>query len=408
MSATRDPDRIVRAWLDLMPDEAPDRAIANVLHAVERTPQVRLIRLPGRWKDSTVNRYSLLAAAAALIVVVAGASFALRGPSGPGGPPATPTASPTSPSASPSQAASTALAPLPDDMWGDWVADVGATPGLGDAPQRIQLSAAWQDGLSAWVQLDDGSLDFYSASVPAGPGEIRLVSSDSLSGCTVRDEGRYRWSRSPDGLFLTLELIEDACALRATTLARSWVRSLGAVNDGGPGIMYFPDLSVQVTLPAMRFAMGPLEVHSFDEADPRTVLVVAMDPMGFAEPCSTSGGTLLPIDRTTDAFVSYVRGLPGFTVDTTEAEVGGYPAIHLSITTSASIDCPIGEIKAFHPMDPAEEGAWTIVPGDPVSLWIVDVEDDTFLFWYEGDEVTPTDEEQVISTVRFLDTLPTP
>ena len=41
MTTTRDPDRILRAWLDLMPDEAPDRAIAAVLQAVERASQAR-------------------------------------------------------------------------------------------------------------------------------------------------------------------------------------------------------------------------------------------------------------------------------------------------------------------------------------------------------------------------------
>ena len=41
MTTNRDPDRILRAWLDLMPDEAPDRLVNAVLEVVETTPQQR-------------------------------------------------------------------------------------------------------------------------------------------------------------------------------------------------------------------------------------------------------------------------------------------------------------------------------------------------------------------------------
>jgi len=46
MTDERNFERITRAWLDLMPDEAPDRTIAAVLQAVETVPQVRS---PWRW-----------------------------------------------------------------------------------------------------------------------------------------------------------------------------------------------------------------------------------------------------------------------------------------------------------------------------------------------------------------------
>src|SRR4051794_17720132 len=74
MSATRDPDRIVRAWLDLMPDEAPDRAIAAVLQAAQSTPQVRRW-LGGRWRPTQMNRLVVAAVAAALVVAVGGVVF---------------------------------------------------------------------------------------------------------------------------------------------------------------------------------------------------------------------------------------------------------------------------------------------------------------------------------------------
>ena len=60
----RDFDRIARAWLDLGPNEAPDRAVAAVLQAIETTPQQRRpFRWPV-WRSTTMSRVYLLAALA--------------------------------------------------------------------------------------------------------------------------------------------------------------------------------------------------------------------------------------------------------------------------------------------------------------------------------------------------------
>jgi hypothetical protein len=69
MTATRDPDRLLRAWLDLMPDEAPDRVITSVLQATATAQQARALpRLgPRRFQ---MTRLSLIAAGAAMIVVL--------------------------------------------------------------------------------------------------------------------------------------------------------------------------------------------------------------------------------------------------------------------------------------------------------------------------------------------------
>jgi Tol biopolymer transport system component len=58
MTATRDPDRLLRAWLDLMPDEAPDRAIAAVLQQTAHTAQRPRWTFPERWlpMDTTLSR----------------------------------------------------------------------------------------------------------------------------------------------------------------------------------------------------------------------------------------------------------------------------------------------------------------------------------------------------------------
>ena len=49
-----------------------------------------------------------------------------------------------------------------------------------------------------------------------------------------------------------------------------------------------------------------------------------------------------------------------------------------------------------------------MVPGQPHSLWIVNTGGHTYVITYEGDGVTSTDEQAVISSMTFLDALPTP
>ena len=118
MTEERDFDRLARAWLELGPDQAPDRAIAAVLQAVETTPQVRSRpwRLPP-WRFRPVNRTLSVAALAAAIIVIAGAAFwlsrpnttdVLPGPAASASPIATPAAS-ASPIATPAASASAVI-----------------------------------------------------------------------------------------------------------------------------------------------------------------------------------------------------------------------------------------------------------------------------------------------------------
>ena len=102
MNATRDPDRLLRAWLDLMPDEAPDRAIAAVLQATETARQARALPRVGRWRIP-MNRLALVATAAVVIAALIGGTYLLvGGPSGPVVPtPTTMTLTAVPPTASP-------------------------------------------------------------------------------------------------------------------------------------------------------------------------------------------------------------------------------------------------------------------------------------------------------------------
>jgi hypothetical protein len=97
MTEERDFDRLARAWLDLGPDEAPDRVVAAVLQAAETTPQVRRpLRWP-IWRSFEMNRVSQAAGAAAVLVVVIGGGILLsqRNQPATGGPVTSPSVAPS-------------------------------------------------------------------------------------------------------------------------------------------------------------------------------------------------------------------------------------------------------------------------------------------------------------------------
>ena len=76
MSDERDFDRLARAWLELGPSEAPDRAVSAVLLAVETTPQVR--RPSQRtWRFPNMTRYAIAGAVVVALVVLVGGGLLL-------------------------------------------------------------------------------------------------------------------------------------------------------------------------------------------------------------------------------------------------------------------------------------------------------------------------------------------
>ena len=224
MTSDRDFDRLARAWLELGPTEAPDRAIAAVLQATESAPQVRR---PFRWslrRSTVMNRLPLVATVvAALAVVIGGGLFLSR--SGPGGVTIPPSPSPTAvPSATPG--ASSSAGQVPPALASTWVGPKRTIAGMPAADRyRFILSATKLDFpddtfRNSWFVSD--------ASEPT-PGELRLVASGPTTGCQTGDEGRYAWSLSPGGVRLTLQAVSDACPTRLAALAGEWTR-VGCTN----------------------------------------------------------------------------------------------------------------------------------------------------------------------------------
>jgi hypothetical protein len=412
MTDDRSLERAARSWIEVGPTRAPDGAVEAALARIQTTPQER-DWLP--WRFPQMFTPARVAVAAVLGVLLLGGAYLTidrLGQPAVGVPGPSPSPSPTvSPSPTPE-----AIVPvrMPDLLLGDWQAEA-AEPidGVSDAGERIQLALDWDQGQSAWIQPEIGELSLNSTSVAAAADELRFVSTGRLGGCTPGDEGRYRWERSADGLFLTLTVIEDACASRAAAFDRTWVHSLSAVTDGGPGVIPF-DPWIQATLPSRLWGMsGPADgpvLAAFGEGAPALEFTAIRNPMGFDAPCSgTRQGVQL--DPTAAAITEYVRGLPGVTVTTADASIGGLPAVHLTIESDAGVDCPIGEIMAFHPPRVTDQGEYTMALGQPRSFWVVERDGDVWVFWYAGGvgvTVTTADEQAVIDSIRFVDQLPTP
>ncbi|MES1239748.1 MAG: hypothetical protein ABUL57_02685, partial [Chloroflexota bacterium] len=107
-----------------MPSEAPDRAIDAVLLATTAAPQVRAWPWLGRWRPNQMNRLTLIAATAVVLVALVGGAVLLSGNRGPTQPIATPAPSPTLASAA---SISPSLRPeTPQALQSWWVANAPA------------------------------------------------------------------------------------------------------------------------------------------------------------------------------------------------------------------------------------------------------------------------------------------
>jgi|GEM_PF-1866819 len=411
MTTERDFDRIARAWLDLGPDEAPDRVIAAVLQAAETTPQARR---PFRWPNRRffpMTRLPIVATVvAALVVVIGGGLFLTRsnGPSGVGVPSPTPTASPSSaPSNAPAASASASLTPVPASLSYTWIGPKRAIPGM-PTPDRYRF------------QLSGTTLDFpndeftqsvlKSTATPSAPDEVRLVSSDATAGCTIGDEGRYRWSLSPAGVKLTLTSISDACATRAAALAGDWTRvACKDTTDGCYGDLeagtfssqyldprihagdaWHPNFgAITYTVPAgwsnssdwpKTFTLTPTANYGTEAAGQFHELDVYGTPAANLQEPSCANNEQTSVKQTVDGLIGWVRSRPSLVVTapkpiTIDGHTGQW--VDVKIAPSWTGTCPdaTGMTAVF--LVEAGSGAdgysWGISPGEQERLIFLDL-----------------------------------
>jgi hypothetical protein len=419
MTKDRDFDRIAAAWLDLMPDRAPDRVVAEILEDVALTPQVRrpLVRLP--WVSPRTDRLMLIAATVLLGAALLGGALLVGA-----GRPTTPLPTPAAPlPATPSPSAS---GPVASTAPSTSAAAALAQTWLADVPSDVFFTG--EDGLHRWTlpfAADGGSLDVRASAIrrlrstvdASTVGELVLATtdaggdmmrgSDPVAGCAVGDIGRYGWSISPDGLQLTLTGREDACAARSLALARTWKRSLVADSTGGRGIVDAFDPEFTVTVPHGTYSASrspdAVEVWAADES---IGFLAWKDPQGFNDPCDISAGRY-PIERGATAFVDYFRRNRGFEVLSAKPlEVGGFPAIKLVIKARTTLKCPTGWLVQWQPKAETSQYHWHADPGVTDSLYLVDLPGSTVMF--EVLEAHPGTEADVIGSIEFPGAAPPP
>jgi len=402
MSATRDPDRIFRAWLEQMPSEAPDRAIAAVLQATEAAPQVRAWPALGRWR-LPMNRLSIIAATAVVILALAGGAFLLTsGPPGPSTSTPTPTTAPTS--ASNPTFAATATTPVA--LRATWVARTGA----GAAPlARLVI----QPGLT-YIQIN-GTTQFLGQPVAGASDEFTFQAS-SASECQLGDVGRYRFGLGADGTVpnsagtrLGLVAVADACPARQAVLEREWVRAIDVDNVGGRGVAVNFDPMFMVTLPRKTFlANSGTDSLTLDSSD-GTAFIATRNPWGLDAPCSSNGSGKIELAPTIAAFTAHIASLPGMTVQQEAVEIDGRPAVHLTVPTTQTAECQTpgvgGRVFEWTTSDPADTGGWFITQGDTDTIYLVEVDGNLFLLQWLEPTISTDNELAVLSTVHFVSTL---
>ncbi len=127
MTASRDPDRLIHAFLDEGLDELPDPVYDAVRDRIEQTRQRAVI---GPWRTSDMNRYLKIGLAAAAVVVIAVVGYQFLGNPNTGGPIATETPQQTATPAASAEPSAPADGSLP----------VGSSHVLWDSPLGMRIS----------------------------------------------------------------------------------------------------------------------------------------------------------------------------------------------------------------------------------------------------------------------------
>lgn len=357
-----------------------------------------------------MNRLLLVVATAVVAVALfGGAIFFTGGSIGPSAPPPSPTTAAT-PTTEP-------VVAFPEDLWGLWVAEAAPIPGLPKQGSRITALFNWDGGrdFSAGTSFLNGETVLESAALASSDGQFRLRTLDATDGCVAGDVGTYQWQRSSNGLFLTVQLVNDPCTLRSATLARTWVRTLGVANDGRTGMatMTNPYPDIQVTLPSHAWAMDalpPVDIHTYEQGVPGRDLVIVLNPEGYEKPCI--GSLAFPLDPTPDALLAYLQGIPNLENVTSEtATIDGHPAAHITALypTNRCADGDLFLIKQLgFPEANGGTGEIRLSGGEQLSLWVTVHDGDLVLFWYAGESIPAAEEQAVIDSIHITDGLPTP
>jgi hypothetical protein len=411
MTHERDFDRLVGAWLDLMPDEVPDRTIAAVLQAVDATPQMRrpFRRLMRRFP--TMNRLPVVATMAAALVLAVGGGLLLLKPGGIGN--QTPTASPSiapSPSISPRPSVSL----VPDALRARWMGSERPVPPIVATSGTI---LTFNDDGTFFITPANLNTNHYlrSSASPTGDGQFRL---ESLvlgdGGCTVGDVGLYRWSVSPSGRILTVTADSDTCSTRLAAVPGVWwleacknteTNCLGDLDAGTYKSQYIiprldlttdwvaPDFgAVTYTVPdgwansadfPDRFTLTPSADFALEgQVGEETTqgIEVSVQPVANEQNADCKSAELKSVPRTATGLIQWIRGLPSLTSSaptaiTVDGHRGQWVDVRVNRSWKTSCGSDTVPIAAFLTMagQPSDADVLAIVAGVRFRLVLLDL-----------------------------------
>jgi hypothetical protein len=397
MSANRDIDGITRAWLELMPDEAPDRVIDAVLQAVDTEPQVRRPWPTGPMRSIRMNRFLLIAATAIVAVgLLGGAAFITGGrqDSQPSSAPlATPiasnvangTAAPTSSASSSAPASSS----VPASLAFTWAGQPRTLPGGAPLTQpTLQF-----DQFGACLGASALGTDCAMSRLDDASGGTLRFSTTTGNQCAVGDTGTYPWSLSPRGTVLTIGQGTDDCVVRAAGFPGTWYRvacahaasnCLGDLEAGtypsqyitprlDPTAPWQPDFgAVTYTVPdgwanAVDFPME-LELtpsSSYARWTPTGApdgvthaIDILADPSATIQDKACSFAVDASIDRSADGLAAWLKGLPSLRVSNVHSTtIDGHHAqqLDLAVNASRASICPGDTVKSAVVFTPARQ-----------------------------------------------------
>ena len=202
MTPSRDPDRLIRAFLDEGVVDLPDRVYDTVRADIDQTKQRVLI---GPWREPNMNTFARLAIAAAAVVVVAIVGINLLPASGGvgGGTAVSPSPSPSptsTPTPSPSTTPAAVFPPSGDLAVGRHAMTLAGVP--------LTFNVA----TSGWVSNGEWGIDRSTGTTPDGAGFI------------------FWTAQTPVGVFA------DPCANRKGPSRGSSAEDLSAAVASLPGI----------------------------------------------------------------------------------------------------------------------------------------------------------------------------
>lgn len=359
MTDSHTTDQRIRAWLDLMPSEAPERAVQAVLQAVEVTPQQRPpLRLAVR-RPTTMNRLALAATAVVAVLVIASSAYLLTRSTQPavGGTPI-PTAL-ASPSAS-------AAGQLPTNLVGAWLGPprpIGGTSSRAGVVLRL-------DSASVALTTVNAPLPLLSADASISGSTLRVTTAGAAGRrCGPADVGTYPVTLSDSGLTLTVAAGADACRDRASALEGAWSRSacrtdqdtcLGQLEPGAHDSQFFESFlahgvvwepvfgGLQYSVAGdwtndqdwpSAYDLGPTaDVEAAPVgSDPARSILVLSNAMAEsqARPCSGTPDT--GAGPGVDGFLNWLRDIPGIQLGRRSTEtINGHPATAVDVQLTAA------------------------------------------------------------------------